>query len=289
MKRGVAQDIVAFYSSSISAIEKQETIREAAGESLQKRAEKMIDFLKDILVDLRRFMAQYDFLSQREEVQFFKAHNPVLLHYLIYYAKVYTLELRTSIMKDEERRKMLKKERKVLQSWTHKNDGFFRYVKSGATDLDDKYFLKTSADMTLITDPGQWLLTETFLTVPSYLVAEHLANEKYDAYLQAELKFSRHDHVAANGNGKGSIVWTAPKIAAAEIIYEFYFSGFINQGTAQLREIAEAFETIFHIDLGNLYRHAMDLKIKKDRHQYTRKMMEASDRGFDAMNEGSVA
>lgn len=291
MKRGVIQDIAAFYSSSINAIEKQERVRELAGESLLKRAEKLITFLKDILVELRKFMGQYEFLSQREEILFFKAQNPVLLHYLIFYAKVYTLELRMSIMNEEERKKLIRKELKAVENWTKKNDGFFRYFKSGATDLDDKYFLKNSSDLTLVTDPGQWLLTEAFLTVPTYLVAELLANEKYSAYLQQEWKFDQHHQAGANGkaNGKGHLEWTAPKIAAHELIYHLYFSGFINRGTAQVKEIAELFEQWFNIDLGNIYRYGMDLKIKKERHQYLRQMLSASDKGFDAMNEHSAA
>lgn len=291
MKRGVSQDIAAFYSASISAIEKQERVRELAGETLLKRSEKMISFLKDTLLDLRKYMQQADFLTQREEILFFKAQSPVLLHHLIYYAKVYTLELRISIMNDEERKKIIKKELKAVENWTRKNDGFFRYYKSGATDLDDKYFLKNSSDLTLITDPSQWLLSEAFLTVPTYLIAEHLANERYIAYLHQEARFGQQTVGGSNGveQGRKRLEWTAPKIAALEIVYGFYFSGFINRGTAQLKEIAEMFEQWFGIDLGNIYRYGMDLKIKKIRNQYMRQMLDASDKGLDGMNEHSAA
>lgn len=57
--------------------------------------------------------------------------------------------------------------------------------------------------------------------------------------------------------------WTGNKIDAIELIYALQNNGSINKGTADIKEMAAAFEQIFNIDLGNYYHAFVELKARK--------------------------
>ena len=59
--------------------------------------------------------------------------------------------------------------------------------------------------------------------------------------------------------------WTGPKTALIEIGYGFESSKYVNRGTANIKEIMIAFETMFNIDLGEYYRDYISIKGRADR------------------------
>jgi|GEM_PF-1302612 len=287
MKRDLSEDKAAFFGQIVNAIEKQERLREATDETVLLRAEKMILFLKDSLGDLRSFVDRNEFLDSQEEIAFFKGHLPSILRYFIFYVKVYSLELRLLILNDPAKKKLLKRERKEIDKWIGKNEGFFRFYKSGTSELDNKYFRKSSKDMSLITDPGQWLFDDKFITVPSYLIGELLAYQRYRTYLENELRIfsgSLRGGVSLE-EAQDDLVWTATKMAAVEILYGLYSVAAFNNGNAQLRQIARRVEKLTGIDLGNYYRYSIDLKIKKVRNEFLKKMIDSSEKRMDEQDE----
>ena len=57
--------------------------------------------------------------------------------------------------------------------------------------------------------------------------------------------------------------WTGDKINLVELIYALYFAGCINHGCAKIKDIKEAFEEVFSIDLGEYYRAYVEIKRRK--------------------------
>ncbi len=285
MKSGALKDKTVFYNSIVNAIDKQERLMDEAGDDMLKRAERMIIFLKDSLRELRQFVEQNQFITQQEEVDFYKKHSPAILSYIIYYVKVYTLELRTAILTGQGRKRILKQEKNSLEMWAQKNEVFFRYYKSRSTHEDGVYFLRDSKGLHLVAEPGQWLLNDDFITIPSYLVAELLANERYNQYLQQELKFYKRSPKRQAPEGDDAIVWTATKAAATELLYALYSVGAFNKGSAQLRQIASKMEKFLGIDLGNYYRYFLDLRIKKIRTKFLREMLDSTEKRMDEQDE----
>jgi hypothetical protein len=52
-------------------------------------------------------------------------------------------------------------------------------------------------------------------------------------------------------------------VALVELIYALYFNGSFNHGQATLKEIAEYFERIYGVDLGDIYRVYQDTLYRK--------------------------
>lgn len=57
--------------------------------------------------------------------------------------------------------------------------------------------------------------------------------------------------------------WTADKINLVELIYALSFAKCINEGNITIKDIMEAFEELFSIDLGEYYRAYVEVKRRK--------------------------
>ena len=70
--------------------------------------------------------------------------------------------------------------------------------------------------------------------------------------------------------------WTAPKVALTELLYALNSEGVFNNGTADLKDIAEFFEYIFEIDLGQYRRTFLEIRARKsDRTKFISSLNEA--------------
>lgn len=47
--------------------------------------------------------------------------------------------------------------------------------------------------------------------------------------------------------------WTDTKIAAIQLVYGIYATGSVDEGNAEIGELAALFEKFFHVELGNVY------------------------------------
>ena len=69
---------------------------------------------------------------------------------------------------------------------------------------------------------------------------------------------SRRIERAARGDGTDAVPgkehrWTDTKIAAIQLVYGIHAAGSVDNGNAEIGELAALFEKTFHVDLGNVY------------------------------------
>jgi hypothetical protein len=77
------------------------------------------------------------------------------------------------------------------------------------------------------------------------------------------------------GPVKNNLTWTATKTDLIELVYALKYSGAINGGAAQVKEITKSLETFFDIDLGNFYKTYSEIKSRtKDRSKFLNKLSE---------------
>ena len=58
--------------------------------------------------------------------------------------------------------------------------------------------------------------------------------------------------------------WTASKVALIELIYALQTEGVFNNGTANVKDIADQFQETFNVDLGQYRRMFLDIRTRKD-------------------------
>ena len=66
-------------------------------------------------------------------------------------------------------------------------------------------------------------------------------------------------------NTKFKLQWTASLSSLNELIYSLKASGAINNGNVGVGQIAEAFEELFNIRVGNIYRRQQENRIRENR------------------------
>ena len=60
-----------------------------------------------------------------------------------------------------------------------------------------------------------------------------------------------------------NLKWTGTKTALIELIYALQSAETINNGSADIKQIADSFERLFNINLGNYYRHFQEIRLRK--------------------------
>ena len=60
-----------------------------------------------------------------------------------------------------------------------------------------------------------------------------------------------------------SLQWTSSKTALTELIYALHHSRSINNGNADIKEIAIMFQKVLHFDIGDYYKTFSEIKSRK--------------------------
>jgi hypothetical protein len=119
---------------------------------------------------IQKMLEDYKFPSEKDEIDFYKAVKPLFKSQLDYYNLVYHAELFKPTTNPGEMKEFWVKEHQKLDRFILDNREFYDYYKTGATNLDEQYFLT----------PDQAVYYDD-------LIAELLALERYNRYTQNEM------------------------------------------------------------------------------------------------------
>lgn len=233
-------------------------------EDVAKRSESSIIIVLKALEQLKMLVIKTKF-NQAEEIRFFKETKPQLLSKLVYHNKIYKIEMKKPQGGDKILRKFYKNELIKLKHFFDNELEFYRYYRSNSIYLDHKYFIRGKHDIKLSLDTFYFEADHRFTTTHDYKVAKIIANDLVQVYLEDEL--SNIDRKTPSEKSqvtqKFTQNWTAPKTALIELLYSLKAEGAINNGTAELKEIATTLERAFNIDLGQYHRTFLELRMRK--------------------------
>ena len=142
---------------------------------------------------------------------------------------------------------------------------FYKYYRSGSTYLDHKYFLRSKFDIKMSLSSYYFEADTNFSTSHDYKVAKILANDLIQLYLENNLVLIGNKDNGEKSQRKPNLkmIWTSPKVALIELVYALHTEGVFNNGAADLKDIAEYFEHIFEIDLGQYRRTFLEIRTRK--------------------------
>jgi hypothetical protein len=143
---------------------------------------------------------------------------------------------------------------------------FYQYYRTGNTYLDYKYFQRGKFDIKLALDNYYFETDTNFSTSHDFKVAQILANDLIQLYLENQLIMIENKDTTEKTQRKPNIkmTWTSPKVSLIELIYALHTEGVFNNGAADLKEIAEYFENVFEIDLGQYRRAFLEIRARKN-------------------------
>jgi len=227
-------------------------------------AEQALKVLFPSLDQLKNFFLSHSFPSQEEEIAFFKHIKPKFVCQLIYYNEVYNIEMGKPQGGEKAMRKFLNHELGKLQQFYVDNQSFYKYYRMGSCYLDYVYFVRNEPDISFTLDSAYFHADQRFSTPHDYKTAKIMANDRLQQYLETELQRLNGKLMREEKTDLHLLHWTSSKIALVELIYALYCEGVFNQGTAGLKEIAQFFEKIFHIDLGQYHRVYTEMRLRKN-------------------------
>lgn len=213
-----------------------------------------LTFIREIIAELKQFASTYKFTDETEEIKFFKEIKPVFLSQFFYYKKVFALRLFDSFKDVKTRQANYYKVLQQLERFVQKNLEFYEYCMTNTTYLDQHYFTRNRK-------PHQSIdRDEKFTTGYDTKLAKILANELLKKHILELLKKLEVDRSA---DASSTLTWTGSKTDLIELIYALHSSDVFNNGTANIKVIASAFEEVFNISLGDYYRTFQDMRIRK--------------------------
>lgn len=254
------------------------------------RCERAIEVILKTIEAVKNVISKTKFKTNTEEIKFFKEIKPKFTSKLIYYNALYKIEMKkpnggTRIVKKYYNNELIK-----LKAFFDNELEFYKYYRSGSIYLDHKYFLRSKFDIKMSLDSYYFETDRNFATSHDFKVAKILANDLIQLYLENQLVMIENKSNGEKSQRKPNLkmIWTSPKVALIELVYALHTEGVFNNGAADLKDIAEYFEYIFEIDLGQYRRTFLEIRTRKaDRAKFLNtlnkgllKRMEDTDEGI---------
>lgn len=231
--------------------------------------------LADAFIQLKAFTLLYDFQDEEEEILFFKEIKPKLCFRLIYYRKVYNIEMNRPTGTDMQK-EYLREELNEINKYNTKRLDFIRYYRAGSAHLDSIYFLRGKSDPEQYLETFYHELDPQFSTNCDFKVAKILSNDMLSAYLMQEIEL-------LNGNGIniGSFnfpatkkTWKGSKAELQEQIFSWDSAS--SFGDLPLTQLYDYIQNVFNIELdSNISRTFSDLKIRNTPTPFLDKLKDA--------------
>lgn len=254
-----------FFISKLKSLESElEIINLEIDDTLTKN-EKSIQICLTIIDDIKTHFKTLNLKNKEEEIYFFKVIKPKFSSKLIYHLKVYNIETYKPNGSNKIKRKYYESELKKIKSFFDNNLQFYRYYRTNNTYLDDKYFLRKKRDFKLKLDEHFFEYDDSFSTTHDFKIAQILANDLLQIHLEDRLTQLTIKEISVTSEivSPSKFKWSASKIALIELIYALHSSNAINNGSSDLKEIADLFQDTFQINLGDYYRKFLEIRMRK--------------------------
>ena len=246
---------------------------ESAELDITNRSLTVLKLLEEMFGQLKEFIINYRFRDENEEILFFKEIKPRMLCKLLYYRKIYNIEMNRPLCGLEASRNCLKLELNNIQDYISKRLDFYRYYRSGATYMDKVYFLRgTVREADQYLDSFEFERDPLFSTGADFRVAKILAGDMLREYLTRELRaLDAHESVPLPDV---RLTWLESKTALCEQIFAWHAKGTF--GNIPLTRLSSYIQKVFNVELNsNLPRTFNDMSLRNDPTPYLDSLIDA--------------
>ena len=226
-------------------IEKKLKKIESADLNILKKSLEASLVLGDAFQKMKEFISTYTFRDEVEEIEFFKVIKPRLFYRLIYYRKIYNIEMNRPVGVESQRAYLID-EIKAINRYNAKRSDFVRYYRSGLTHMDSMYYLRGSIDTALYLESFHHERDPSFSTNCDFKVARILANELLIQYLTKELEVFEQRQVEQS-LPRVRLTWNGTKTELVEQIFAWDSRKVF--GNIPLTRLAEYIQSVFNFVL----------------------------------------
>ena len=218
--------------------------------------------LEKVFEELKHYISGYTFQSETDEIEFFKEIKPRIFCKLIYYRKIYNIEMNRPVSGPESIKAYLNRELDNIQDYNYKRLDFYRYYRSGASHLDKVYFLRNvSHDIGQYTDSFYFERDPKFSTFGDFRVAKILAGDMLSQYILNELLELDSNFSVARSEAR--LIWMDSKTDLCELIFALHAKGAF--GSISLTRLATYLQKVFNIEFNtNFSRTFYDMSLRNN-------------------------
>lgn len=235
---------------------------ESSDSNILKKSLEASHVLAKAFDQLKTFILSYQFKDEEEEVTFFKEIKPKLCYRLIYYRKLYNIEMNRPAGADKQK-EYLSEELNEINKYNLKRLDFIRYYRSGATHLDSLYFLRGKTDTEQYLETFYYELDPNFSTNCDFKVAKILSNDMLMMYLMHEIeKFDNNGPIPLpSGFPLVKLTWMGTKTELTEQLYSWDSDSTF--GDVPLTQLSDYVQNVFNVRLDkNLSRAFSEMKTR---------------------------
>ncbi len=240
--------------------------------NLLKKSLEATSIYSDAFKRLKEFISEYTFKDEAEEIHFFKEIKPRFFHRLIYYRKIYHIEMDRPYGIESQRQYLID-EIKSINRYNSKRSDFVHYYRSGSTHLDSLFYVRGHANTAVYLETFHYERDPLFSTNCDFMVACILANELLLSYLTEQLDFLDQSPMDQS-LPRVRITWQASKADLNEQI--FAWSGKKVFGDIPQTQLFNYIQRVFNIELDtNISRTFEDLRIRNKRTPFLDELKES--------------
>lgn len=236
---------------------------ETSEDNILKKSLAGSQILGEAFNQLKMFISTYAFKNEAEEITFFKDIKPKFCYRLIYYRKIYNIEMNRPLAGIDAQKEYLNNELNSINKYTTKRLDFIRYYRSGSTYLDSLYFLKGKMHTEQYLETFYYELDPNFCTNCDFKVAKILANDMLSVYLMQELELldNNTSKLFSSSFPLTKLTWKGTKTELMEQLYSWDSASTF--GDVPLSQLSDYIQNVFDIQLDkNLSRAFSDMKIR---------------------------
>jgi len=250
----------------VKDLEKELKHIEIENDDISIISEKCITKIRLALKETKKIVLYGEFKSKSDEIEFFKIIKPRLVSKFIYYAKLFKVISKKPKGNVKIQKKYLENEIREMQIYFNNHLLFYQYYQKNAHHSDELFFLRKNKNMNIHFEYSESYIDEEFATNLDATFSKFKGYEmaiQYFKDLIEKLVSGKNNNSYYLNNKKSKLTWTSKKVYLVELIYAIYGTKSINNGQIEIKEIAETFETMFNIKLGDYYRTFQEIKRRK--------------------------
>ena len=265
METVIKKSLVPIWKDLLDELQAQLDVIEKSGDNTITKAQNAVQLCRDMLKKLEDLVEDYHYKDQQEEIYFFREVKPKFLSRLIYYQRLFNIELARPVGNEKDQQAYLQKELERIKEFFDDNKFFYQYFRSSETYLDEKLFLRNADTNTLALAVSDINANPSFTTHFDYILSRILANEMLLGYLNKAIAETNEPVLEAKEKARAAkaLQWTEAKSALIELIYAFKARGSFNNGKATLKEITDYLQLVFNVEITNPSRDFQDILSRK--------------------------
>lgn len=253
-----------FYLEQLELLERKLSLLEKENVSIYQNTEVSIKACQQWLELMRERVLQYGFKNEKEECHFFKTVKPKIVGYMFHYLNLVHLERHRPLLRTKLQIKFFETQIALLQNYYLEHQEFYEYYLRDKTHLDLEFFTRKSNAPQFHLDSIAFLLDANFSTSHDMVLAKILGNSHTIAFIQRKLS-SKANVRNVERDKKSALHWTGSKVDLVELVYALQASGVVNNGAAEIKELAINIEQLFGIELGDIYRTFIEIRNRKNK------------------------